>query len=97
MKNFKIPFLGIMSLVLIASCTKSEDDIGVLKLESTEDQKILRETSILFGKLISNNEVKKDVLSKMKQIEQDGDMVSFAFLLDEKEKLKKDEIKVFNF
>jgi len=33
----------------------------------------------------------------MKQIEQDGDMVSFAFLLDEKEKLKKDEIKVFNF
>ena len=97
MKNFKIPFLGIVSLVLIASCTKSEDDIGVLKLESTEDQKILRETSILFGKLISNNEVKKDVLSKMKQIEQDGDMVSFAFLLDEKEKLKKDEIKVFNF
>lgn len=97
MKNFKIPFLGIMSLVLIASCTKSEDDIGVLKLESTEDQKILRETSILFGKLISNNEVKKDVLSKMKQIEQDGDMVSFAFLLDEKEKLKKDEIKAIQF
>jgi len=93
MKIFKTLIFGIFFLVLISSCTKSEDDIENLNSELTEDQQLLRETSLLFGKLISNNEVKKDVLLKMKQIEQDGDMVSFAYLLDEKEKLKKEEVK----
>jgi len=52
----------------------------------------MKETSILIGRLLSDKDVRNEVLSKMKKVDDNGDIVSFAYLLQDEKHYKKNEI-----
>ena len=98
MKKVKIlSNLGIvlLGLLLLSSCSNQDESINTQNLEQIDKKELLKETSILFGRLISNNNVQKEVFTKMKEVDEDDESVSFAYLLGNEKSLKKNEVKVY--
>ena len=95
-KNLKTVLIITMSSIVFYSCTDDNEVIG-LKTENLNDkQKLMQETSILFGKMLTNSEVKTALNQKMKEVDEDAEIVSFAYLFEEENGLRKNEISNFS-
>ena len=81
--------ITLVGLFLFISCSNQDENFNTQSIERIDKKELLKETSILFGRLISNDNVKKEVLLKIKEIDDDTELVSFAYLLDNEKALKK--------
>jgi hypothetical protein len=93
----KIIFLFLLTILGFTSC--NQDTANIIDAENqalTEEQNIMKETSILIGRLLSDKDVRNEVLSKMKKVDDNGDIVSFAYLLQDEKHYKKNEIVATN-
>lgn len=76
------------------SCTyESEQDHNLKKehLELNEDQQLIRETALIVGEVLSNKEVKNEVLNSMIMIDEYNSLISFSYLLGDQSRLMKNE------
>lgn len=86
--------MSLFTLVII-SCS-GDNDLKDLQVESlTDKQKLMQETSKLVGKLLTDNDVKSALTEKMKEADEDANIVSFAYLFDHETGLRKNEIESF--
>lgn len=60
-------------------------------LQNSEQMKFQKETSLLVGRLLLNNEVRDEVLTRMKEVSDDGELVSFGYLLGKRKGIRKAE------
>jgi hypothetical protein len=85
----KTAFLLSLFILTLSSCSNDDNHIDSVQTESlTDKQKLMQETSLLLGKMLTNVEVKKVLNQTMKEVDKDADMVSFAYLFDQENGLK---------
>ena len=60
-------------------------------LQNSEQMRFQKETSLLVGRLLLNNEVRDEVLTRMKEVSDDGELVSFGYLLGKRKGIRKVE------
>lgn len=104
-KSTKLLVFGIALSLLNFNCS-SEMDINsenfgetsnstsTLKttaLKSSNKVKFKKETSLLIGRLLSKKEVREEVLSEMRNVSADGEVVSFGYLLGKNKGIRKNE------
>lgn len=85
MKHNFIKIATLLSLFILTLYSCSNDDNHIDSLQTanfTDKQKLMQETSLLFGKMLANVEVKNAVNQRMKEVDNDAEMVSFAYLFD---------------
>lgn len=87
--------MTLMGIFLFISCSNQDESFNTQNIEQIDKKELLKETSILFGRLISNDNVQKEVLLKMKEVDDDTESVSFAYLLGNEKALKKNEVVVY--
>jgi hypothetical protein len=93
---FKSAFLIMLSTTIFVSCSEDSETID-LQIENLNDkQKLMQETSILLGKMLTNDEVKTALNQKMKEVDENAKIVSFAYLFERENGLRKNEIKKFS-
>lgn len=95
MKNvsFKLPFWVIIFLFSFSACQDdSINSIEPINVELSEHQVFLKEVSILLGKAISDPNDRVELKSWMEKADNDGQLVSFAFLLGDVDNFKINEI-----
>lgn len=59
--------------------------------KETKNKKLKKETSLFVGRLLSKKEVRDEVLMRMKEVSEDGELVSFGYLLGKNKGLRKKE------
>jgi hypothetical protein len=59
--------------------------------QNSEQMRFQKETSLLVGRLLLNNEVRDEVLARMKEVSDDGELVSFGYLLGKRKGIRKVE------
>lgn len=92
---FKNAFIITLSISLFFSC--ADDESVDLKTQNLNDkQKLMQETSILLGKMLTNSDVKKALNQKMKEVDEDAEIVSFAYLFEQENGLRKNEVSHFS-
>lgn len=83
--------INLTGLLLFMGCTQEE----IVPLETgksiNDKQALVREVSLLLGNVLTNSEVKEVVLTGMREVDKYGELVSFAYLLGDKNNLKKNE------
>lgn len=79
-------------LVILFSCSEDESLIQNNLEEFNDDQKKIENTSILIGKVLSDRDVKKEVLSKIENVGILNSSVSLSYLLNSRSNLMKNEI-----
>lgn len=93
MKNLQTILTICLISIFSISC-ENEKEIESFEIESLSDkQKMMKETSILVGKIMINKDVKSALTEKMKEVGKDANIVSFAYLLGDHIGLRKNEIK----
>lgn len=88
----KTVFLILFSSTVIFSCSDNDETIDLKTDNLNDKQKLMQETSILLGKMLANNEVKEALNRKLKEVDQDAELVSFAYLFEQENGLRKNEI-----
>jgi len=76
---------------LFYSCSEDTEKLELSNLKENEKRELMKETSILLGSLLSDKNVKEEVMSKMKEVDEYGELVSFAYLFDLESGLKENE------
>ena len=93
MKKFSriLLLINLTGLLLFMGCTQEE----IVPLETgksiNDKQALVREVSLLLGNVLTNSEVQEVVLSGMREVDKYGELVSFAYLLGDKNNLKENE------
>lgn len=87
----KILFLTLLSL---SSCNSDNEIIETQQENSNNKNKLMEETSILLGKVLTNPEVKMMLNNKIQEINKEEGLISFAYLFGNEEGLRKNEKKV---
>ncbi|TDE46624.1 hypothetical protein E0I26_00650 [Flavobacterium rhamnosiphilum] len=101
-KSIKLLVFGIALSLFNVSCSSEMDtnpeNLGAtsnLKTTSTSKSskkaKFKKETSLLIGRLLSKKEVRDEVLSEMKKVSPDGEVISFGYLLGKNKGIRKNE------
>ncbi|MBG6063471.1 hypothetical protein IWX83_003281 [Flavobacterium sp. CG_9.1] len=86
----------LLSFCLLAiSCSTENSSETPEKTNLNSEQRLLQETAILFGKLLTDPEVKTALNNKMKEVDKDANIVSFAYLLEQEGGLRKNEQAMF--
>lgn len=93
---FKSAFLIILSTTIFVSCSEDSETIELQTENLNDKQKLMQETSILLGKMLTNSEVKIALNQKMKEVDEDAEIVSFAYLFEQENGLRKNEISNFS-
>jgi hypothetical protein len=93
---FKSAFLIMLSTTIFVSCSEDSETIELQTENLNDKQKLMQETSILLGKMLTNSEVKTALNQKMKEVDEDAEIVSFAYLFEQENGLRKNEISNFN-
>ena len=81
--------------LLVISCSTENNSETLEKTNLNSKQKLVQETAILLGKLLTDSEVKNALNNKMKEVDKDANIVSFAYLLEQEEGLRKNEQATF--
>ncbi|SDI26162.1 hypothetical protein SAMN04488062_13212 [Flavobacterium omnivorum] len=81
--------------LLVISCSTKNNSETLEKTNLNSKQKLVQETAILLGKLLTDSEVKNALNNKMKEVDKDANIVSFAYLLEQEEGLRKNEQATF--
>jgi hypothetical protein len=95
-KIFKSAFLIMLSTTILVSCSEDSETIDLQTENLNDKQKLMQETSILLGKMLTNSEVKTALNQKMKEVDEDAEIVSFAYLFEQENGLRKNEISNFS-
>jgi hypothetical protein len=95
-KIFKSAFLIMLSTTIFVSCSEDSETIDLQTENLNDKQKLMQETSILLGKMLTNSEVKTALNQKMKEVDEDAEIVSFAYLFEQENGLRKNEISNFS-
>lgn len=95
-KIFKSAFLIMLSTTIFVSCSEDSETIELQTENLNDKQKLMQETSILLGKMLTNSEVKTALNQKMKEVDEDAEIVSFAYLFEQENGLRKNEISNFS-
>ena len=95
-KIFKSAFLIMLSTTIFVSCSEDSETIELQTENLNDKQKLMQETSILLGKMLTNSEVKIALNQKMKEVDEDAEIVSFAYLFEQENGLRKNEISNFS-
>lgn len=95
-KIFKSAFLIMLSTTIFISCSEDRETIELQTENLNDKQKLMQETSILLGKMLTNSEVKTALNQKMKEVDEDAEIVSFAYLFEQENGLRKNEISNFS-
>ena len=93
---FKSAFLIMLSTTIFVSCSEDSETIELQTENLNDKQKLMQETSILLGKMLTNSEVKIALNQKMKEVDEDAEIVSFAYLFEQENGLRKNEISNFS-
>lgn len=93
---FKSAFLIMLSTTIFVSCSEDSETIELQTENLNDKQKLMQETSILLGKMLTNTEVKIALNQKMKEVDEDAEIVSFAYLFEQENGLRKNEISNFS-
>lgn len=93
---FKSAFLIMLSTTIFVSCSEDSETIDLQTENLNDKQKLMQETSILLGKMLTNSEVKTVLNQKMKEVDEDAEIVSFAYLFEQENGLRKNEISNFS-
>lgn len=94
-KIFKFIFVIMLSSTIFYSCSDNNETIELQTENLNDKQKLMQETSILLGKMLINSEVKTALNQKMKEVDEDAELVSFAYLFGKENGLRKNEISDF--
>ena len=94
-KIFKFIFVIMLSSTIFYSCSDDNETIELQTENLNDKQKLMQETSILLVKMLINNEVKTALNQKMKEVDEDAELVSFAYLFGKENGLRKNEISDF--
>ena len=93
--KIKIVYVSLVLLsisICLVGCTK-ENDLEDFEQESfNTKQKLLKETSLLIGNVLTDKNIKEELNNIMKGVSKDGDIVSFAYLFGKEASLRKNEI-----
>lgn len=88
MKKIVLLLLGI----LVLSCTGNENLSQELSYELNSEKEKIENTSILIGKILSNKNVRKEVLGKIKSVGISNSSISLSFLMNSDSNLMKNEL-----
>ncbi|PCJ95775.1 MAG: hypothetical protein COA50_08225 [Flavobacteriaceae bacterium] len=58
-----------------------------------EENELLKETTLLLGEILKDYDLRHEVLSKMKEVDQYDEIVSLSYLLNVHQSIRKDEVK----
>mgnify|MGYP005858296895 FL=1 len=86
----------MLSTTIFVSCSEDSETIDLQTENLNDKQKLMQETSILLGKMLTNSEVKTALNQKMKEVDEDAEIVSFAYLFEQENGLRKNEISNFS-
>jgi hypothetical protein len=93
---FKSGFIIMLSTTIFVSCSDNNETIDLQTENLNDKQKLMQETSILLGKMLTNSEVKTALNQKMKEVDEDAEIVSFAYLFEQENGMRKNEISYFS-
>ncbi|PRP66048.1 hypothetical protein [Nonlabens agnitus] len=83
----------VCSFLAITSCNTEDDSFEEeIALDLDDDQKLLQETAILFGKILSQPQNSSFLREAMESSSEDGDMISIGRLLNQDTGLMKTEL-----
>lgn len=94
MKRIITRTMVVLIVLFIQSCTKTTDE-ELLPDSTKQKRTLLRETSILVGMVLQNDQTRDEVVSVIHEVDPEGDAVSFSYLLGLGGTLKKNEIGLF--
>ncbi len=96
MKLLKLKsLLSVTLLLLIFSCENEtlDEPVNQDNLDGfVADELTVQETTLLIGKLLGKENVRNEVLTKMREADIEGSIVSFSYLLDVDNGLRKSEV-----
>lgn len=75
----------------LVTTSNSTSTLKTIALKSSSKVKFKKETSLLIGRLLSKKEVRDEVLSEMKKVSADGEVISFGYLLGKNKGIRKNE------
>lgn len=96
-KLFAITLTG----ALLTACTTREEITPVeepqasAELTITQKQAIKKETALLVGRALRDKTVRDYVINEMKDVSEDGEVVSFSYLTGRDKSLRKNEVEKF--
>ena len=94
-KKSKLFYLALSSAFLFVGCNEENIEEKQLvqeqkvSLSRTKKEKFKEETSLLIGRILADKNVRDEVLSEMKKVSKNAEVISFGYLLKKDKGIRK--------